>query len=477
MATNIMGYANRHTAPARYQIKGGTSSIPSTGIRSGKSISVSAPSAGGVPASKPGAPETSKVPTGGEPGEPTNIPEAYNPIIDAETENAPIDPNRQETIANQTRAPRFSIGNPNVGSIDLGSLLSAKPTEGFDPKAPIGGANVPFQETKGVGGYFRRLFGDTSNEQNVAAQAAQGAEWKQDTREQKAEDRALNRMREGDKPTQARFEATQTSNKESEANRVAAENKRIALEGERLGLTKQQIQDAKEARIADQQTERQKMLDRVTQDQAQNALQSEALAQRLSVANYPHVVPGEKGSYSVVDPTTGNPLGNFSSGGLGMIKDAKGNMVPGTTQGKWNPYVTPAKVPPNLGGGGTVDRGTGATMGGPLTTPTRSGISLGGALNEPAELPPGGGVRMGGALPAPMPQAAPAVVTQPRSATIADTLVNLPGMSGVLDMGHYMTPERTARLEESKRQQLADRLKRNQEMLDYNARDLGPSAF
>jgi hypothetical protein len=44
-------------------------------------------------------------------------------------------------------------------------------------------------------------------------------------------------------------------------------------------------------------------------------------------------------------------------------------------------------------------------------------------------------------------------------------------------MNYYMTPERTERLEESKRQQLADRLKRNQEMLDYNARDLGPSAF
>jgi len=199
----------------------------------------------------------------------------------------------------------------------------------------------------------------------------------------------------------------------------------------------------------------------------------------LSVANYPHVVPGEKGSYSVVDPVSGKPLGNFSSGNLEMVKDADGNMVPRTSQGKWNPYVTPVKAPPNPnpGGGGGVDRGTGATLGGPLTTPTRSGISLGGALNEPAELPPGGGVRLGGALPAPMTQAAPAVVTQPRSATLADQLVNLPGMGAALDMNYYMTPERTERLEESKRQQLADRLKRNQEMLDYNARDLGPSAF
>jgi len=136
----------------------------------------------------------------------------------------------------------------------------------------------------------------------------------------------------------------------------------------------------------------------------------------LSVANYPHVVPGEKGSYSVVDPVSGKPLGNFSSGNLEMVKDADGNMVPRTSQGKWNPYVTPAKAPvnPNPGGGGGVDRGTGLLPGGgPLTTPTRSGISLGGALNEPAELPPGGGVRLGGALPAPMTQAA--VVTPPRT--------------------------------------------------------------
>jgi hypothetical protein len=177
------------------------------------------------------------------------------------------------------------------------------------------------------------------------------------------------------------------------------------------------------------------------------------------------------------------PKGNFRAPTLGEIqdpnypKDPKKKII-GTVPGGWEDFAPKAKAPPNPnpGGGGGVDRGTGLLPGGPLTTPTRSGISLGGALNEPAELPPGGGVRMGGALPAPMP-AASAVVTQPRSATLADTLINQPGMGGFLDMNYYMTPERTERLEESKRQQLADRLKRNQEMLDYNARDLGPSAF
>ena len=392
----------------------------------------------------------------------------------------------QQPIENRGSSARYMIqgGGPRI---DLSFLVPERANKAFDPSKAIGGENLPFQESKGVGGFFRRLLGDESNQQNIAAQQAQGAEWREAAKEQKTEERLLNRMREADKPTQARFEATQTSNKESEANRVAAENKRIeaenkriALEGERIGLTKQQIQDAKDAHTADLQLQRQQMLDRVTQNQAENDLQSNALAQRLSVAQYPQVVPGEKGAYSVVNPVTGQPLGNFSSGGLGMVKDAKGNMVPETTQGKWNPYVAPVKAPPNPnpgGGGGQVDRGTGATLGGPLTTPTRSGISLGGALSEPPELPPGDGVRMGGRLPTTAPAPAPAVVTQPRSATIADTLINQPGMGGFLDMNYYMTPERTARLEESKRQQLADRLKRNQEMLDYNARDLGPSAF
>ena len=297
----------------------------------------------------------------------------------------------QQPIENRGGSARYMIqgGGPRI---DLSFLVPERANKAFDPSKAIGGENVPFQESKGVGGFFRRMLGDESNQQNIAAQQAQGAEWRQEAKELKAEERLLNRMREADKPTQARFEATQLSNKESEANRVAAENKRIeaenkriALEGERVGLTKQQIQDAKDARTADLQLQRQQMLDRVTQNQAENELQSNALAQRLSVANYPNVVPGEKGSYSVVDPVSGKPLGNFSSGGFEMVKDAKGNMVPVTTQGKWNPYVTPAKVPPNLGGGGQVDRGTGATMGGPLpvdagatpaprVTPPRSGL-------------------------------------------------------------------------------------------------------
>jgi len=305
----------------------------------------------------------------------------------------------QQPIENRGIDPRFMIQG-NGPRIDLSGLFPERANKSYDPSKAIGGKNVPYQAS----GFFRGLMGDPANRKNIEAQLAQGAEWKADAKEKAQEERLLNRMREADKPTQSRFEATQASGRESEANRVAAENKRIALEGERLGLTKQQIQDAKEARIADQQTKRQEMLDRVTQNQTENDLQRESLAQRLSVANYPHVVPGEKGSYSVVDPVSGKPLGNFSSGNLEMVKDADGNMVPRTSQGKWNPYVTPAKVPANLGGGGTVNRADGSTLGGALTTPTRFGeVSIGSEELPPGGLPDPGVVNLGGKLP-PAPQ-------------------------------------------------------------------------
>jgi len=392
MATNLMSYANRHTAPARYRTSGGTHSIPDSG-RHAPTLNIAGmsgkPAAGGAPlashqvaaAIQEAGPEAMSI---------TDNIAATQPQMVTET---------QQPIENRGIDPRFMIQG-NGPRIDLSGLFPERANKSYDPSKAIGGKNVPYQAS----GFFRGLMGDPANRKNIEAQLAQGAEWKADAKEKAQEERLLNRMREADKPTQSRFEATQASGRESEANRVAAENKRIALEGERLGLTKQQIQDAKEARIADQQTKRQEMLDRVTQNQTENDLQRESLAQRLSVANYPHVVPGEKGSYSVVDPVSGKPLGNFSSGNLEMVKDADGNMVPRTSQGKWNPYVTPAKVPANLGGGGTVNRADGSTLGGALTTPTRFGeVSIGSEELPPGGLPDPGVVNLGGKLP-PAPQ-------------------------------------------------------------------------
>lgn len=367
----------RTGGPSRYfQTRGGTSSIPVTGIRTGANVSVGGGGKGGVPAAKGASAEAPKVPTGVEPGEPS-APE-YDPIIDAETMSPPVDPNRQEAILNQARSPRFAIGNPNVGSIDLGSLLSAKPTEGFDPNAPVGGANVPFQETKGVGGFFRRMFGDTANEQNIAAQQAQAADWKAADVEAQKEERLLNRMREADKPTQERFKITQAAAEKTEANRVAAENERLKLEGERLGLTKQQIKDAQQERIDRLKAEKEDRDARIEDMRNRNALADAAFGENRLKANQPQMIGLSGGGMGVFDPRSGSvSLVNPGTAGYG-------EQFPGTPSTTRQVYPPP-KAPVNTGGA-QVNRADGSTMGGPL-------------LDE--KLPPGGGVRMGGALPAP----------------------------------------------------------------------------
>jgi hypothetical protein len=376
----------RTGGPSRYlQTRGGTSSIPVTGIRTGAKVSVGGGGKGGAPAAKGASAEAPKVPTGVEPGEPS-APE-YDPIIDAETMSPPVDPNRQEAILNQARAPRFAIGNPNVGNIDLGSLLSAKPTEGFDPNAPVGGANVPFQETKGVGGFFRRMFGDTANEQNIAAQQAQAADWKAADVEAQKEERLLNRMREADKPTQARFEATQKAAEIAEANRVAAENKRLELEGQRLGLTKQQIEDARLDRVARLQAEKEDRDIRIENMRTQNAINDAEFGLRSRVAGRRNtqVIPGKDGGYSIFDIDKGEPIGSYSPGGLGMVRkdpnDPNSPMIPGTTPGGWEPYVPPVTVPKDLPDSPQVDRTTGAAPGGPRKD------TMGGKLPPPEVTP------------------------------------------------------------------------------------------
>ena len=406
MASSINKYA-QNVARARYQTQGGTHSVPVSG-RHAPTIDPSLFS--GKSAKKPPTGESGSgglasrivegLSSGGKGGGGESLPaQEYDPVTDAESGEDPNAPRgatveTQQPIENRGGSARYMIqgGGPKI---DLSFLVPERANKAFDPSKAIGGENLPFQESKGVGGFFRRMLGDESNQQNIAAQQAQGAEWREAAKEQKAEDRILNRMREADKPTQARFEATQTSNKESEANRVAAENKRIALEGERVGLTKQQIQDAKDAHTAALQLQRQQMLDRVTQNQAENDLQSNALAQRLSISNHPQMISLRDGGMGVMNPADGSiSIVNPGTAGFGNTPG-----TPSTTKQVY-PQVK-APVNPNPGGGGQVNRGTGATMGGPLVAPTRSGISLDGALGESTELPAGGGVRMGGPLPAP----------------------------------------------------------------------------
>lgn len=274
----------------------------------------------------------------------------------------------------------LQTGGPRL---DLSFLVPERANEAFDPSKAIGGENVPYQESKGIGGFFRRMLGDESNRMNIEAQQAQGAEWRAEAAEQQKEERLLNRMREADKPTQARFEATQRAAEKAEANRVTAENERLKLEGQRLGLTKQQIEDARLDRVARLQAEKEDRDIRIENMRTQNAINDAEFGLRSRVAGRRNtqVIPGKDGGYSIFDIDKGEPIGSYSPGGLGMVRkdpnDPNSPMIPGTTPGGWEPYTPPVTVPKDLPDSPQVDRTTGAapgttgknTMGGKLPPP------------------------------------------------------------------------------------------------------------
>ena len=289
----------------------------------------------------------------------------------------------QQPIENRGDSARYMIqgGGPKI---DLSFLVPERANKTFDPSKAIGGENVPYQESKGVGGFFRRLLGDESNRMNIEAQQAQGAEWREAEKEAQKEERLLNRMREADKPTQARFEASQRAAEKTEATRVAAENERLRLEGERLGLTKQQIEDARQDRIARLEAEKLERDARIEDMRTRNALADAAFGR--SMLPTAQAISTGQGGVLMYDPRSGQPIGTFSSPTIGEITNPDtGEKTFGPTGGGYKPYTPPVKAPVNTGGA-QVNRGTGATLGGPL-------------LDE--KLPPGGGVRMGGALPSP----------------------------------------------------------------------------
>lgn len=329
-----------------------------------------------------GAPLASR-PIEGGPALPS--PQEYNPIIDAESGEDPNAPRveTQQPIENRGSSARYMLqtGGPRL---DLSFLVPERVNPAFDPNKAIGGENVPYQESKGVGGFFRRLLGDESNRMNIEAQQAQGAEWREAEKEAQKEERLLNRMREADKPTQERFKITQAAAEKTEANRVAAENKRLELEGERLGLTKQQLKDAQQERIDRLKAEKEERDARIEDMRNRNALADAAFGR--SMLPTAQAISTGQGGVLMYDQRSGQPIGTFSSPTIGEITDPRtGEKTFGPTGGGYKPYTPPVKAPVNTGGA-QVNRADGSTMGGPL-------------LDE--KLPPGGGVRMGGALPAP----------------------------------------------------------------------------
>ena len=80
----------------------------------------------------------------------------------------------QAPIAQQGASPRYDAGS-------LMGLVSSLRSPGeantaFDPSKPIGGENVPYKGTSGVGGIVSRIFGNRANELNVEAQQLEAAQ-------------------------------------------------------------------------------------------------------------------------------------------------------------------------------------------------------------------------------------------------------------------------------------------------------------
>ena len=307
-------------------------------------------------------------------------PEAMS-ITDGEASTQPqMITETQQPIENRGDSARYMIqgGGPRI---DLSFLVPERANKAFDPSKAIGGENVPYQESTGVGGFFRRLLGDESNRMNIEAQQAQGAEWREAEKEAQKEERLLNRMREADKPTQERFKITQAAAEKAEAARVAAENKRLELEGKRVGLTEQQIAEARQERIDRLKGEQEERAARIEDMRTRNALADAAFGR--SMLPTAQAISTGQGGVLMYDPRSGQPIGTFSSPTIGEITDPKtGEKTFGPTGGGYKPYTPPVKAPVNTGGG-QVNRADGSTMGGPLP-PGGDVMRPGGVPAEPA---------------------------------------------------------------------------------------------
>ena len=283
----------------------------------------------------------------------------------------------QQPIENRGGSARYMIqgGGPRI---DLSFLVPERANKAFDPSKAIGGENVPFQESKGVGGFFRRMLGDESNQQNIAAQQAQGAEWRQEAKELKAEERLLNRMREGDKPAAERFNRQLEENKiirgEESATRARERGEDTATRtGERAQDRADRLAretEAEKARLQERQ-------DRLEQQLQENALRDATFGQNQLRANQLSMTGLPGGGMGVFDPSS-RSISIINPGTVGF-----GN-IPGTPSTTRQVYPPP-QFKPSGSGSGQVDRGTGATLGGPLpvdagvtpaprVTPPRSGL-------------------------------------------------------------------------------------------------------
>lgn len=181
-------------------------------------------------------------------------PEAMS-ITDGEASTQPqMITETQQPIESRGSSARYMIqgGGPRI---DLSFLVPERVNKAFDPNKAIGGENVPYQESTGVGGFFRRLLGDESNRMNIEAQQAQGAEWREAEKEAQKEERLLKRIQEANRPIQERFDKElkyrQDKDIRDEIAREDALNLQLAREGEKdilsdIDMARREARDAEE---------------------------------------------------------------------------------------------------------------------------------------------------------------------------------------------------------------------------------------
>lgn len=384
-----------------------------------------------------GAPLASRPVAPSEGGPALPSPQEYNPIIDAESGEDPNAPRAavetQQPIESRGSSARYMIqgGGPRI---DLSFLVPERANPNYDPNKAIGGENVPYLESKGVGGFFRRLLGDESNRMNIEAQQAQGAEWREAEKEAQKEERLLKRMQEANRPIQERFEKElkyrQDKDIREEIAREDALNLQLAREGEKDILSDIDMA-RKEARDAEERALRTRELD----------IKEAALKPpRYNPIGNTGLFQTPEGELAVFEPE------------VMRISDA----MPGRKAGFRMLTGEGSKAPKRSTDGAQVDRATGAVLGG-------------------GPLPPGGGAMAPSGTATTMGAAQPSA--QPRYATLGDRLLALPGMGAIFDMPRVMTPERTARLAESRSLQDAENRERIRRMQEEAGRDIGPSMF
>lgn len=159
----------------------------------------------------------------------------------------------QAPIAAQGRSPRYDAGSLMGLVSSLRSPGEANPA--FDPAKPIGGENVPYKGTSGIGGVFSRIFGNRANELNVEAQQTQAAEMRDKVLREEERQFELDKIEKAAKGpaaiAKARLDFEKERATQDEIERNNALDLQLAREGEKdilsdIDMARKEANEAKE---------------------------------------------------------------------------------------------------------------------------------------------------------------------------------------------------------------------------------------